>query len=284
MKTHNIISIAILTFFLAISFDASAQVYFKLSQSEDEKTYIVSLVSDVSVESPLNMVSTAQVSLRLPANSNFVVNNLRTELANVNWQESYVAESPDEAPGYEYISFGLTSLGTKSISFELGEEVELFRFDNLGDCPGEVSLINNESDEFLFPNSRSVSISNGITVLGLGTQAYAGNYEQGSVSCASLTQKEVVVEQLEASVSLSPNPTTDILKINYTNALDFNTQKVKVYNLNGVLVHSDNLNRTKGNHNLEVDVRDWNTGSYIAYIENDKGTTKGNRFVKLSAF
>ena len=263
---------------------STAQVYFKLSQTEDEKTYIVSMIPEVTLEVPMNMVSTSQITLKLPADNNFVINNVRTDLKNVNWQESYVAERPDEAPEFEYISFGLTSLGTRDIPFKVGEEVELFRFDNLGDCPGTVSLVDNRNDEFLFPNSKSVSISNGITVLGLGTGAYAGNVENGSVSCASFENKEEEIIDLEASVTLSPNPSIDFLKIEYSNPEDFNNQEIKIFNLDGKMIYNENIENTTGRHRLELPVRNWNSGSYLVYIENDKGTTKGNRFVKVGAF
>ncbi len=283
MKTTKI---TLYIFLMSILFStySSAQVYFKLSQSEDEKTYIVSMIPEVSLQAPMNMVSTSQISLRIPAGNNFVINNLRTDLPNVRWQESYVAESPQEAPDYEYISFGLTSLGTQSIPFNVGAEVELFRFDNLGDCPGIVSLVNNESDEFVYPNSRSVSISNGITVLGLGTAAYQGNVENGVVSCASLSNQEVEILDLEASVVLSPNPSSDFMKIEYTNPQDFKNQELNIYNLEGQLVHNEKIERILGRHHIELGIKNWNSGSYLVYIENDKGITKGNRFVKVEAF
>jgi len=283
--TKDIITILGITLFLlAGSIASSAQVYFKLSMTPDEKTYIVSMLSEVSLEAPMNMVSTSQVSLRLPVDNNFIIGNVRTELENVMWQESYVAESPKEAPEFEYVSFGLTSLATRSIPFSLGDEIELFRFDNLGDCPGEVSLVDNENDEFLFPNSKSVSISNGMTVLGLGTQAYFGNFEKGSVSCiTAFDNKEVEVYELESSMILSPNPSEDFLKITYQNPEIFQYQKVMIYNLDGRLLHNAKIDNEAGNHQIEIDVRDWNSGSYLVYIENNKGTTKANRFVKVGA-
>lgn len=281
---HTIITLHIFLMSLLFSTYCSGQVYFKLSQSEDEKTYIVSMIPEVSLESPMNMVSTSQVTLRIPANKNFVVNNLTTDLEGVRWQESYVAESPKEAPGYEYISFGLSSLASRSFSFNVGEEVELFRFENLGECPGLVSLVDNEQDEFVYPNSKSVSISNGITVLGLGTGAYYGNIEAGSVGCASLVNKEVEILDLEASVSLSPNPTSDFLKVEFSNPEDFKKQELKIYNLEGQMVHSQSVERSSGLHNADINVKNWNSGSYLIYIENDKGITKGNRFVKVGAF
>ena len=284
MKTNKILTIAITLFLLAGYINSSAQVYFKLNLTPDDKTYIVSMISEVSLEDPMNMVSTSQISIKVPAGSNFVIGNLSTDLENVIWQESYVADSPKEAPEYEYISFGLTTLATRSIPFRMGEEVELFRFENLGVCPGDVSLIDNENDKFLFPNSKSVSISNGITVLGLGTQAYYGNYENGLVSCLLSDSKEAEVFGLESGMTLSPNPTADNLKVSYINAEFFENQKLMIYNLDGRLIHNENISGDTGNYQLEVDVRGWNSGSYIVYIENDRGTTKGNRFVKVGVF
>jgi hypothetical protein len=285
MKTNRIyIVIAVLFTALCLQ-KANAQVYFKLSMTEDEKTYIVSMIPEVSLNAPLNIVSTSQITLRLPADQNFIISNLRTTLPNVKWQESYVAERPEEAPGFEYISFGLASLASRSFTFQFGEEVELFRFDNAGDCPGQVSLIDNATDPFIYPNSKSVSISNGITVLGLGTQAYFGNVEKGMVDCASLTNKEVVEEVviLEESISLSPNPTVNSITIKYGNVQQFDNQTLRVFNMDGKQVHDEKISGDTGNHKLELDVRDWNSGSYLMYIENDSGKTKAQRFVKVSA-
>ena len=282
MKTIKTISIIILMSTLFATYGTS-QVYFKLSQTDDEKTYIVSMIPEVTLITPMNMVSTSQITLKLPADNNFVINNVRSDLNNVKWQEAYVAERPDEAPGFEYISFGLTTLGTRNIPFKVGEEIELFRFDNLGDCPGKVSLVDNENDEFLFPNSKSVSISNGITVLGLGTGAYAGNIESGSVTCGALLNKEEEIVELEASVTVSPNPSTDYLRLEFVNPQDFISQELKIFNLDGKLIHNQDLEKSTGRHKLELPVRTWNSGSYLIYIENDKGITKGNRFVKVGA-
>ena len=284
MRTLNLsLYISILIFVAASIPQVTAQVYFKLSMTPDEKTYIVSMIPETSLDAPMNMVSTSQVTIKLPADNNFVVSNVRTNLENVVWQESYVAERPHEAPEHEYISFGLITLAAKTIPFRFGEEVELFRFDNVGDCPGEVQLVDNFADPFIYPNTKSVSISNGITVLGLGTQAYFGNVENGSVNCVVSSNKEEEIIQLEESISLSPNPTTDAVNFTYGNNERFENQKLLIYNIDGRLLLNENIDGEVGNHQMDIDVKDWNAGSYLLYIENDKGTTRGTRFVKVSA-
>ena len=286
MRTTKIsIYLTTALFFLVSVCTSTAQIYFKLSMTEDEKTYIVSMVPEISLSTPMNMVSTSQVTIKLPAGNNFVINNVRTDLENVQWRESYVAEGPEEAPDFEYISFGLTSLAAKTIPFEFGAEVELFRFDNMGDCPGIVSIIDNFTDPFLYPNSKSVSISNGMTVLGLGTHAYQGNVEGGTVGCISGGPlKEAGFTALQESIEVSPNPTIDALKLSYGNVENFNSQKLLIYNIDGKLLQNEVINGNEGNHSMNINVRNWKSGSYLLYIENDKGTTRGTRFVKINAF
>jgi len=282
MRTTKKITFIVLMSILCNTYN-NAQVYFKLSMTEDEKTYVVSMIPEVTLEAPMNMVSTAQVTLKLPSDNNFIINNLRSDLRDVRWHESYAAASPKEAPGYEYISFGLVSLATRSIPFEIGKEVELFRFDNLGDCPGTVSIVNNDTDEFLFPNSKSVSISNGITVLGIGTSAYAGNIHGGEATCTTADSREEEIIYLEQSVSISPNPAANLLNVEYTNPENSLDQTIKIFNLDGQLVHSESIISDPGKHNFTMGIKEWSQGSYLMYIENDKGITEGKRFVKVGA-
>lgn len=282
MRTAKKITFIVLMSILFNSYN-NAQVYFKLDMTEDEKTYIVSMIPEVTLEAPMNMVSTAQVTLKLSSDNNFVINNLRSSLRDVRWHESYAAASPKEAPDYEYISFGLVSLATRSIPFEIGKEVELFRFDNLGDCPGSVSIVDNETDEFLFPNSKSVSISNGITVLGLGTSAYLGAIHGGEVSCITPESRKEEIIYLEQSVNISPNPASNLLNVEFTNPENTTAQEIKIFNLEGQLIHNESITTNPGKHNFTMGIKDWSPGSYLMYIENDNGITEGKRFVKVGA-
>jgi len=72
-------------------------------------------------------------------------------------------------PGFDYLSFGLVTQGTSRITFQQGEKVGLFSFQNIGACPdGTLSLMDNLTDPFAAPNSRQTNPGQQMTVSGFG--------------------------------------------------------------------------------------------------------------------
>ncbi len=254
-----------------------AQVYYGIDLSADKTTYTVSLKSDADIPSPLNMTSTAQVTIKFPTNANVQMDNLTPLQPLTSWNKTVRINQPTEAMDYDYITFGLASLGTTGLTFEQDSILPLFSFENIGsDCAGLVELIDNQTDAFLYPNSEHLSIKNQISVWGMGGNAYAGNY-QGSIDCQSIVSTTPVTDNA-SSLAVFPNPALDFINVDYT----INT------NEDAQLILTDALGRRLMTRQLNVnqdliqlDITKLVGGTYFIQIQSETYLSKTQSFVKV---
>lgn len=147
-----------------------SQVDFKVDQ-EEEGIFVVKLVPTVDWESKEAITVTAQVTVVTPVDTDIE----SVESLNGVWQKSGTFKSPTENEDANYIVFGLTSLATTDIAYNIGKEVPLFSFKRKGACNGTIRLMENE-DPFATPNSLNVNVGNQITTFGSGnTNAFGKN-------------------------------------------------------------------------------------------------------------
>ena len=153
---------------------AHAQVKFKVERLPDTRFYMVSAVPDVTYKSPMNLVSTAQVTLKVPTGG-FEVKNIQQ--FGTRWSVNGRANAPRESSEYDYISFGLRELGTAKLSFQKSQPIPLFAFEATGFCGenGLVELMDNQSDALKTDNELKINAGNQITILGAGGDAWKGN-------------------------------------------------------------------------------------------------------------
>ena len=134
--------------------------------------FTISLLADQTITAPFNTTATAQVTLKVPTGS-FQVANLENLIEGVEFNENGRSNTPSEAPKYDYIVFGLASIGTRNITYTAGEKIPLFSFENSGECTGApIFLMNNFSDPFYPPNSQKANVSQQITVAQTGSDLY----------------------------------------------------------------------------------------------------------------
>ena len=134
----------------------------------------VSIDPSVTYTAPNNITSTAQVTIKVPTasgtNTGFLVEDFQNVLPSVLFAETGRQNSPDEDPMFDYISFGLQTMGTSGISYESGVKVPLFTFRNGGTCEElPVTLMANQNDPFFPPNSANANVGQQITVAGYGS-------------------------------------------------------------------------------------------------------------------
>ena len=161
-------------------------LFLELEQAENEE-YIISLISDTTWTFPRNIISTAQITVKVPTGG-FEISDLTDLIDGVSFFQSGRDNSPTEAPGFDYISFSLGSQGTSSVTFEKGRKVGLFSFKNSGVCPdGFATLMNNFSDPFFPPNSAQSNSGQQITVSGYGAPDLPIGIQGNGVSCNPTT-------------------------------------------------------------------------------------------------
>ena len=141
-----------------------AQVAFGIELLPDGCTYQVSLVPDVDWTGTQAITATAQVTLVVPTGS-FELSDFQS--INGSWNNNYNVFAPAENPTMDYITFGLTSLGTQDINYITGQPEPLFSFKNEGCNATSFSFMLND-DPFLPPNSENANVGNQITTLGSG--------------------------------------------------------------------------------------------------------------------
>ncbi len=169
-------------FLLLICAASDAQVTYKIQLLSDVETYQVSLIPDVSWPDSEGITATAQVTLVVPTGG-FEFADLQS--IHGDWSNNSFVASPEENPSCDYISIGLSSLGTSDIPYVEGEETILFTFKNNGVCTGPIWLID-QTDPFFPPNSVSSNVSNQITTLGGGNiNSWDQNFGIGLPECSS---------------------------------------------------------------------------------------------------
>lgn len=131
--------------------------------------FTVSLLSNQTISAPFNTTATAQITLKVPTGS-FQVANLQNLIEGVEFNENGRSNAPSEAPTFDYIVFGLTSIGTRNITYTKDTKIPLFSFENSGECTGSlIYLMENYSDSFYPPNSQKANVSQQITVAQTGS-------------------------------------------------------------------------------------------------------------------
>jgi len=169
-------------------------------------TLTVYMRSATTINFPFNQVSTAQVTLRVPQNmlpffdgsdkstvtipdtlighnNGLWSNNARFNVGQTtnNTDQYILGTLQDHQDGnfYDYISFGLTSLGTRNIEFVAGEELPLFSFifpyTTLCVDSIPIQILDHVLDSSFLENGVT-SPNNNISVLGAGGDIYSGNY------------------------------------------------------------------------------------------------------------
>ena len=192
----------------------SAEYAIKWHHSYDlGDTLTVYMRSSTTILFPFNQVSTSQVTLRVPTGMLpfFNGNGLQTTIDNDtllhhdngHWSNNArfsVGDSTgnptyyplgtlgahEDGNSYDYVSFGLTSLGTPNIEFVAGDELPLFSFifPNTSLCTDSIPIhILDHVEDTSFIDNGITSPNNNMSVLGPGDDIYAGNYWDYGARC-----------------------------------------------------------------------------------------------------
>jgi len=171
---------------LMLAHSAMAGIEFELENSGNIVRVLA--VSSEDFAPPLNMTASAQVTFRVPTGT--VISSTDSgqgdAVANLNgsWNLNSRSNAPLENNAYDYLSVGLTSLGTTAIIYRAHVPVPLFEFE-VYNCLGSIELIDNESDPFnQMPNSANSNPGNQIAVLGDGgDNSWVNSRAGSSTSC-----------------------------------------------------------------------------------------------------
>ena len=251
-----------------------------MTKLADGQTYQVSMIPEVSFQSPLNVTSTAQVTLKAPTRG-LEVDQIFNLQDGVEWEPSSLTQRPSESPGSDYLSFGLVTQGTDKIIYEAGVEVPLFAFTNFLECQGQIALMDNNNDPFAIPNSRQVNIGNQITILGAQGDAYIGNAIESVAPCGDNLTAIENIDQSTVELNLFPNPAVSYLFVDFDWIRKGEAIKLKVLDLSGKLVKEQSLEINKGNNQTKIDIQSLVQGNYIIELTGESWKISSNQFVKI---
>lgn len=279
-------------FFLSTT--AFSQLKYSLQAMPEAYTYGIYVKPCGEVIPSSNTITgTAQVTIVLPLGNNAI--NLEPK-AGI-WQESGSVSGPEEAPGKNYFSFGFLT-DAPPIVYEAGKETLLFTFQVEG--TGVPGLLNNETDPFaVFPNSVNSNPGNEISVIDIGATPisyyyYAGNYSPDDPeSCPSATDPDddndddddgenpptSTLEEVgkESFFFLSPNPTSNIINVNFTNKDAYQESVIRLWTAQGVSIGNKKRNSQS---QVQFNVSMLPAGLYFLSLEADGKVLQRDRFMK----
>ena len=171
----------------------------------------VSMTPKVTYTAPNNTTSTQQVTLKVP--TGFQYTGLTSINAGANYVQGSRINAPSQAPGFDYILFNLSNLGTTALTYTNGVKVPLFTFDKSGVCNNEVIALMPDTDPFT--TNTSFNSKQQLTVLGYGQPDIPICIKgTGSVTCtppaANACQIKYELETVNGcgyQVSMTPNIT-----------------------------------------------------------------------------
>ena len=274
MKTLNTFILLVAVFMFTNTLNA--QVKFKMTYNSDSENYTVSIIPSETYESPHNITGTGQVTIRVPSNY-FEPANITNLHEQMIWHANSRSDSPIEAPEFDYISFGLMNPGVSYPEYKSGEPIPLFSFENAFGCTGEIELVENETDPFMAPNSRSVNIGNSLTVFGAGGEAYGGIIGDGKVNCMS-TSTDEIAEMTEWSIF--PNPVYDFVNIEVYWEQETEDATLKIMDSAGKTMKRESVQLQNGTNAFRYDATEYAAGVYWIEIEGRDWKINLDRFFR----
>jgi len=259
---------------------AFAQVKFKIAYEREQQHWVVSLLPEATYVAPKNITGTGQITIKVPSNQFEPVNIVNYQPTMI-WEANSRSDSPEEAPEFDYISFGLVNQGAAAPDYTEGIEIPLFSFQNEKGCTGAVYLVDHETDPFMPPNSKKANVGNTLAILGAAGDAYAGNFDGGFADCSDvLNATEEVDKILVSQFNLYPNPCKNhlTLEVNWEN----NGEDVlmEIINTSGIIVYSQRLSLQKGMNVEAVELPAIPSGIYWLNLKGSENRRSAERFFK----
>lgn len=261
-----------------------AQIRFKLTQKEDKKTYIVSVVPEKTYKYPNNIISTAQITFKVVSKASFIPSNFTTANPEERWMKNSIVKSNPVAPQFDYYSYGLETMASTNYKLNAGEETFLFSFETLGDNDLKVQLIDNDDIMAKSVRKTKVNLGNQINILGHGDgleNAYAGNLKTSYVNpeTGMSDNNELRIEKI------SPNPASEKIQVDWINNLDEektdNLEMIVVEAGTGRMMQKVSLPSSIGKHVTELQISDFTKGMFLLRIQDKNNSSNAEKFIVI---
>ncbi|MEZ4957319.1 MAG: T9SS type A sorting domain-containing protein [Saprospiraceae bacterium] len=298
---------------ILITCTAFSQLKFNVKSMPDAGTYGVFVKPCGDLTPSANTITgSAQVTLVLPMGNDVASVSQYAGL----WQQNATVSGPDEAPNKNYFSFGFLT-DNPQIVLEAGKETLLFTFEINGSSTSPELLDNEHDPFAAFPNSLNSNPGNEMSILDvavnpIGYYYYAGNYSEDDPNSCTVTVDTTVVEPIDSTdiepvdttdmepvdttttngenptatlneigsgfyFSISPNPASDWIKVEFTNKGNKDSGRVRLFTANGVSIGEM---KRDGQQKMKWNVSELPSGLYFLSFESDGRVMQRERFVK----
>lgn len=200
------------------------------------------------------------------------------------WKPGIVTFNPPGAPGMQFMMFNLTPNNNQLLLAE-GEEIMLFSFAKVGDCPANIYLM----DEYV-PQSFQPNELTGIGLgLGFGPDMYfklCSIYDREAAKCNPGHAMGAIQGPIGGNAApaeavdwfrMSPNPARDWLDVSFKNDWTNARATLRVLNLKGQVVHTE-PNVTGGY--LKLNLRHLIPGQYFVVLESEGKVLQQEKLMK----
>lgn len=257
-----------------------AQVKFNLTYVEATKTYTVSALPEASWNAPLNMVSSAQIVLRVDADKAFIP-GITSLINGLIWADNAYIESPVGAPEYTFVCISLINGPTNKIPLVADQETALFSFVNSGsDCAGKLALLSNEDPIIQTIRASGFNVTQYLPVLGARGNAFTG-IVNGEVDCSAATAT-LEPNKIIDEVMISPVPADKEVRVQWTQLSEQEgLRQLVICDVKGAEIFREKISGGKGAHTQSINVENWQAGMYrLRFVfENSQQTKAWNLMV-----
>jgi Secretion system C-terminal sorting domain len=255
-----------------------AQIQYKVERLPNSRYYIVSAISDTTYSKPMNLVSTAQVTLKVPAGG-FKVGSIQP--FGTKWSVNGRSDAPKENPEFDYINFGLRDMGTSLLTFKKGDVIPLFAFEASGTCLGEIALMDNKTDALTTVNEAQINVGNQMTILGAGGDAWKGNVV-GAAKADCFEMTAIEKGMAKGGIIIYPNPVQDELTITFTRGVkEAKEGFINLYDAAGRIMLREKRQFNDGLNEQRFDVSNLSAGTYQVEIEGLNRKTITEKVIKM---
>ena len=200
------------------------------------------------------------------------------------WKPGTVLFNPPQAPGMQFMTFNLTP-NNNQLLLTSGEEIMLFSFAKVGDCPATVYLM----DDYV-PQPLQANELTGVGLgLGFGPDMYfhlCGVYDPLAGNCNPGHAIGFVNNPVGGNAAtaeavewfrISPNPATDWVDVTFKNDWPEANVTLRVLNLQGQVVHQEPA--VTGEH-LKLSLDGLVNGQYFVVLESEGKILQQEKLIK----
>jgi hypothetical protein len=253
----------------------------KLKWLPDQQRWAVFIKPDGFAPPVYNRASSGRVTVVAPVG--FTYTGLSSK-AGGTWKPGIVMFNPPEAPGMQFMTFNLTPNNNQLLLTE-NEEIMLFSFAKVGDCPSNIYLMDEYVPQPFQPNELTGF------ALGLGFEPdmnfhLCSIYDREAAKCNPGHAMGAVQGPIGGNAApveavdwfrMSPNPARDWLDVTFKDDWTHAKATLRVLNLKGQVVHKE-PNVTGGY--LQLNLRHLIPGQYFVVLESEGKVLHQEKLVK----